>query len=60
MGNIDLGYSYNNNYQQTSLNVSGGVVAHSGGVTLSQPLQNTFVVVKAKGAQGVRLENQPG
>lgn len=60
MGNVDLGYSYNNNYQQTSLNVSGGVVAHSGGVTLSQPLQNTFVVVKAKGAQGVRLENQPG
>ncbi|AGB79441.1 P pilus assembly protein, porin PapC [Enterobacteriaceae bacterium strain FGI 57] len=60
MGNVALGYNYNNNYQQTSLNVSGGVVAHSGGVTLSQPLQNTFVLVKAPGAQGVRLENQPG
>jgi P pilus assembly protein, porin PapC len=60
MGSMELGYNYNNNYQQTSLNVSGGVVAHSGGVTLSQPLQNTFVLVKADGAKGVRLENQPG
>lgn len=59
-GNVEVGHSYNSNYQQTSLNVSGGVVMHSGGVTLSQPLQNTFVLVEAKGAQGVRLENQPG
>ncbi|MER1979342.1 fimbria/pilus outer membrane usher protein, partial [Pseudocitrobacter faecalis] len=34
--------------------------SQSGGVTLSQQLQNTFVLVKAPGAQGVRLENQPG
>jgi outer membrane usher protein len=59
-GNIDVGHSYNSRYQQTSLNVAGGMVMHAGGVTLSQPLQNTFVLVEAKGAQGVRLENQPG
>ena len=60
VGNLGLGYSYNNNYQQSSLNASGGVVLHSGGVTLSQPLQSTFVLVNADGAKGVRLENQPG
>lgn len=60
MGNIEVGHSYNRRYQQSSLNVAGGVVMHSGGITLAQPLQNTFVLVKAKGAQDVRLENQPG
>lgn len=60
MGNADLGYSWGNNYSQTSLNVNGGALVHSGGVTLSQPLQNTMVLVEAKNADGVRLENQPG
>ena len=57
---INAGYSYSNDYQQTSLGVSGGIVAHAGGVTLTQPLQNTFVLVEAEDAKGVRLENQPG
>ncbi len=60
MGTAELGYTWSGNYQQTSLNLAGGALAHSGGVTLSQPLQNTVVLVEAKGAQGVRLENQPG
>ncbi len=33
---------------------------HSGGATLTQPLQNTILLVEAKDAKGVRLENQPG
>ncbi len=60
MGTVNAGYSYSNDYQQSTLGVSGGIVAHSGGVTLTQPLQNTFVLVEAKDAKGVRLENQPG
>ncbi|CCG88405.1 Outer membrane usher protein fimD [Erwinia piriflorinigrans CFBP 5888] len=60
MGNIDMGYAWSDSYQQSSLNLAGGVLAHSGGVTLSQPLQNTIVLVQAKNARGVRLENQPG
>ena len=60
MGNINAGYSYSKDYQQSSLGVAGGIVAHSGGVTLTQPLQNTFVLVEAKDAKGVRIENQPG
>ncbi|CAO95699.1 fimbria/pilus outer membrane usher protein [Erwinia tasmaniensis] len=60
MGNIDMGYAWSGNYQQSSLNLAGGALAHSGGITLSQPLQNTIVLVQAKNAQGVRLENQAG
>lgn len=59
-GTINAGYSYSNDYQQTSLGLSGGIVAHAGGVTLTQPLQNTFVLIEAEDAKGVRLENQPG
>lgn len=59
-GNIDASYSDSDNYRQTSLGLSGGVVAHGGGVTFSQPLSNTFVLVEADKAQGVRLENQTG
>lgn len=60
MGNVEVGYTQSESYQQGTLNLSGGAVAHGGGVTLSQPLQNTLVLVEAKNARGVRLENQPG
>ncbi|MBF1995095.1 fimbrial biogenesis outer membrane usher protein [Serratia symbiotica] len=60
IGTVNAGYSYSNGYQQSSLRVAGGIVAHAGGVTLTQPLQNSFVLVEAKDAKGVRLENQPG
>jgi outer membrane usher protein len=60
MGVVNAGYSYSSDYQQTSLGLSGGLVAHAGGITLSQPLQNTFVLVSAEDAKGVRVENQPG
>lgn len=59
-GVINAGYNYSNDYQQTSLGLSGGIVAHAGGITLTQPLQSTFVLVEAEDAKGVRLENQPG
>ncbi len=36
------------------------MVAHCGGVTLSQPLGSTFALVEAKDAQGVGIENQTG
>lgn len=59
-GLINAGYSYSNDYQQTTLGVSGGIVAHARGLTLTQPLQSTFVLIEAENAKGVRLENQPG
>lgn len=60
MGNISGSYSYSNSYTQKNLDVSGGIVAHSGGITLSQPLADTFALVHADNAQGVAILNAPG
>lgn len=60
IGNIDGSYAYSSKYRQEGLGVSGGLLVHSGGATLTQPLQNTILLVEAKDAKGVRLENQPG
>lgn len=46
--------------QQLSLGVRGAVVAHPGGITLSQPLGETFAIVQAKHAEGARVTNTPG
>ncbi len=59
-GNVDFNHSYGRQFQQTSLGVSGGLVVHAGGVTLSQPLHDTLVLVEARGAEGVGLDNQGG
>ena len=46
--------------QQLSLGARGAVVAHPGGITLSQPLGETFAIVQAQHAEGARLSNTPG
>ena len=40
--------------------VQGGILAHANGVTLSQPLSETNVLIKAPGASGVSIQNQQG
>ncbi|MGU7771927.1 fimbria/pilus outer membrane usher protein [Burkholderia sp. MR1-5-21] len=47
-------------YQQGSIGVRGAVVAHPGGVTLSQPLSETFGIVEAPGADGARVTTASG
>jgi outer membrane usher protein len=61
-GNANLGYNYSSNgdYQQVNYGLSGGVVAHSHGVTLSQPLGDTNVLIEAPGADGVKVDNATG
>lgn len=59
-GNLWLGYANADNTQQSSMNLSGGIVAHAGGITLSQPLGTTFTLIEAKNAQGVGLQNFTG
>ncbi|HDU2929333.1 TPA: fimbrial biogenesis usher protein [Klebsiella pneumoniae] len=59
-GSANLGYSRNDGFRQLYYGVSGGVLAHGDGVTLSQPLNDTVVLVKAPGADGVKVENQTG
>jgi outer membrane usher protein len=59
-GNASVGYNYGSGQQQVNYGLSGGVVVHGGGVTLSQPLGETSVLVSAPGAAGVRVENRTG
>lgn len=59
-GNSNLGYSYGKDWQQANYGLSGGIVAHADGVTLGQPLGDTNVLVKAPGAEGVRVQNATG
>ena len=60
IGNISGSYSYSPDYTQKNIDVSGGIVAHSGGITLSQPLGDTFALVRADNARGVPVLNAPG
>ncbi|ELC5004985.1 fimbrial biogenesis usher protein [Salmonella enterica] len=59
-GNANVGYSHSDGFKQMYYGVSGGVLAHANGVTLSQPLNDTVVLVKAPGAGDVKVENQTG
>lgn len=47
-------------YQQVSTGISGAVVAHSGGITLSQNLSETFAIIEAEGAKGAKVTNSWG
>ncbi|HBX9992320.1 TPA: fimbrial biogenesis outer membrane usher protein, partial [Klebsiella variicola] len=49
-GNANVGYSRSDGFKQLYYGVSGGVLAHANGITLSQPLNDTVVLVKAPGA----------
>ncbi len=55
-GNANVGYSRSDGFKQLYYGVSGGVLAHANGVTLSQPLNDTVVLVKAPGAGDVKVE----
>ncbi|MFP1763834.1 outer membrane usher protein FimD [Lonsdalea quercina] len=60
MGKASAGYSYSRNDHAYNWDLSGGIVAHGDGITLSQPLGDTNVLIKAPGAQGVHVENSTG
>lgn len=59
-GNANVGYSHSEGFKQLYYGVSGGILAHADGITFSQPLNDTVVLVKAPGASGVKVENQTG
>lgn len=59
-GNANIGYSSSDGYKQVYYGLSGGVVAHANGITLSQPLNDTVVLIKAPGAGHVSVQNQTG
>ncbi len=59
-GNTNVGYSYGDGFNQLYYGISGGILAHADGVTLSQPLGDTLILVRAPGAGNTRIENQIG
>lgn len=59
-GTLNASYDYSSNSRQYSYGLSGGIVAHPHGVTLSQPLGNSFALIDAKGASNIRIKNYPG
>ncbi|EOI3457840.1 fimbria/pilus outer membrane usher protein [Cronobacter turicensis] len=59
-GEVTAGYSYDKSGERLNYGLQGGILAHEDGVTLSQPLGETNVLVKAPGAGGVSIQNQTG
>ncbi|HEB1299566.1 TPA: outer membrane usher protein LpfC [Escherichia albertii] len=59
-GDIDVGYSYGKDYQQLSYNLRGGIIVHSEGITLSQPLGETMTLISVPGASNAHVENNGG
>lgn len=57
---VSGGYAYDTNVNRLNYGVQGGLLIHSEGVTLSQPFNETIVLVNTSGAEGVPLSNQNG
>lgn len=56
----NIGYNYSRGAQQVSYGLSGGIVMHREGVTFSQPLSDTNVLIAAPGTRDARVENTTG
>lgn len=59
-GNSNIGYSYSDHYRQVNYGLAGGLIVHSGGVTLGQPLGETNILVAAPGMSDISVENETG
>lgn len=59
-GNANVGYAYADQYQQLYAGVSGGLLVHSQGAVFGQQMYNSPILIEAKGASDIRIENQTG
>ena len=57
---LNSAYSYDHDQKRVSYGIEGGMVAHAHGITLSQALGETAVLVEAPGTEGVAINNQNG
>ncbi|MCW0307100.1 Outer membrane usher protein SfmD [Pantoea ananatis] len=57
-GKIDGTYSSSEVSRDINIQAEGGIVLHSGGITFSQPLGDTNILVSAPGARGIRVDGQ--
>ena len=56
-GTASLGISHDKRSSQLSYGLAGGIVAHAHGITLSQPLGDTFGIVRVPGASDVTIQS---
>ncbi len=54
-GVLSAGYGQSSDYRATSFGMTGGIVAHAGGVTFAPELGDTIGIVQAPDAQGARI-----
>ncbi|CAM6255635.1 fimbrial biogenesis usher protein [Citrobacter sedlakii] len=61
-GNSNMGYNVSGKGEsrQLTYGIAGGVVAHRHGITFSQPLGDTNVLIEAPGAKQVKIQNATG
>lgn len=52
---LSAGYGQSSAYRSASIGVTGGMVAHAGGVTFAPELGDTLGIVQAPDAQGARI-----
>lgn len=57
---VNAGFGAGSGYSQASLNATGGIVAHPGGVTFGQNMGDTVAIVEARDATGARIGNAAG
>ena len=59
-GVLSAGYGQSSDYRAMSLGMTGGIVAHAGGVTFAPELGDTIGIVQAPDAQGARINGNHG
>lgn len=59
-GNMNLGYNYSRHTHQVNYGLDGGIVVHENGVTFSQPINDTAILVKAPGAANTQISSYTG
>ncbi len=59
-GVANVGYGYDKHSQRANYGLTGAVVAHPYGVTLSQPIYDSFAIVRAPDAKNVQIQNRTG
>lgn len=56
-GSLSAGVSHDRHSTQFNYGLSGGIVAHAHGITLSQPLGDTFAIVRVPGTADVGIQS---
>ncbi|WP_369310239.1 fimbria/pilus outer membrane usher protein [Providencia rettgeri] len=57
-GIANAGYGYDRYSQRANYGLTGAIVAHPYGVTLAQPIYDSFAIVRAPGAENVQVSNR--